>query len=270
MRLLRFGGIGWFVFAGVVWAAIPALRDYMNDEAHLLRPEERAALSAKLRDFENATSHQIFILTTPSLEGMDIETYSLAVAEAWKPGQKGKDNGILIVVAPNERKVRIEVGYGLESAVPDGLAGDIIRERIVPAFRESDYSRGLNDAVDALMAATKGEYIVSPSRRQILPRDLRWWVKRALSLVFALGLFTLIGVGILMAAGRQRIVYEGRGLWEGPPYVGRFGGRGFSRGRRRGSFGGGWLIGGGGGFGGGWFSGGGGGSFGGGGASGSW
>lgn len=244
MRFLRFGGIGGVVFAGVVWAAIPALRDYVNDDAHLLRPEERTALSAKLRDFENATSHQLFILTTSSLEGMDIETYSIAVAEAWKPGQKGKDNGILIVVAPNERKARIEVGYGLEGAVPDGLAGEIIRERMAPAFREGDYARGLNDAVDALIAATKGESIVTPSRRSVTPRE-----PSRLTPLAVLTLF--VGLVILTSPRRRRIVFggRGRGFWGGPPYFGGFGG---------------------GGFGGGGFSGGGGGSFGGGGASGRW
>jgi uncharacterized protein len=249
MRVVRYGLCAWIAIVGALCAAIPTLRDYVNDEANLLRPDERAALTAKLRDFENATSNQIFILTTPSLDGMDIETYSIEVAEAWKAGQKGTDNGIIIVVAPTERKMRIEVGYGLEGAVPDGLAGEIIRDHLVPAFRENAYARGFNDAVDALIAATKGEYTAPMPRNRLVQQVPR----RVAPFIVLMVLIALVAAS---SQKSRRTTFGGRGrnLWGGPPFFG--GGGGF------GGFGGG--------SGGGGFSGGGGGGFGGGGASGSW
>jgi uncharacterized protein len=236
-------------------AAVPQLAGYVNDYADILSNAEEQGLSETVRQFEEQTSNQIFILTTPSLEGRDIEGFSIEVAEVWKPGQKGKDNGILIVVAPNERQYRIEVGYGLEGVVPDGLAGEIGRRHFVPAFRRGDSGGGLRDAVEALMQATRGEYRPEPTppqtRRTPSPRlQKRVTNFAALAVVVCLMLIT--------TAARRRQhgqVIGGKGKGGGF-FIGDFRGGGF--------FGGGFGGGGGG------FGGGGGGGFGGGGASGGW
>lgn len=144
-------------------AIIPPLTGRVIDEASLLTPEQRAELERKLEEIERSTSIQIVIATIPSLDGEPIEDYSVRMAQQWRIGQKGLDNGVVIVVAKAERKVRIEVGYGLESVIPDGLAGRIIREQITPRFRQNDYYGGFNAAVDALVLAARKQYpAVSP------------------------------------------------------------------------------------------------------------
>jgi uncharacterized protein len=139
-------------------AHFPALTGRVVDEAGLLTPDQRQALEKKLEDIERRTSVQIVIATIPSLEGEPIEDYSIRLAQQWRIGQKGLDNGVIILVAKAEHKIRIEVGYGLEPVIPDGLAGRIIREQITPYFRANDYYGGLNAAVDGLVLAAKKEY----------------------------------------------------------------------------------------------------------------
>lgn len=149
-------------------ATIPPLTGRIVDEASLLTPEQRAELERKLEKIERTTSIQIVIVTIPSLDGEPIEDYSVRLAQQWRIGQKGLDNGVVILVAKAERKVRLEVGYGLESVIPDGLAGRIIREQITPRFRQNDYYGGLNAAVDAILLASRKEYpAVSPETPRV-------------------------------------------------------------------------------------------------------
>ena len=138
--------------------SIPPLTGRIVDKADMLSAEQEAALTQKLADIEQQTSVQIVILTIPSLEGEPIEDYSIRVADEWKIGQKKLDNGAMILVSKAERKVRIEVGYGLEPVITDGMAGTIIRERLAPRFRENDFYGGINAAVDGLVLAAKKEY----------------------------------------------------------------------------------------------------------------
>jgi uncharacterized protein len=136
----------------------------------LLKEDQRADLEKKLEEIERTSSVQIVIVTIPSLEGEPLEDYSIRLAEKYRIGQKGLNNGVIILVAKTERKVRIEVGYGLEPVIPDGLAGRIIREQITPRFRENDYYGGLNSAVDGLVLAAHKEYpATSPSTPQPAP-----------------------------------------------------------------------------------------------------
>ena len=219
----------------------------MVDRASLLAPETRRSLEQSLAEFERTTGHQIVVHVTPSLEGMPIEDYSMQVAEAWRIGQKGLDNGVILTVAPNERELRIEVGYGLEGVLPDAITARIIREQITPAFRAGDMDGGVLAGVRAIMAAARGESLPLPAAKP--ERGLPPWIP---SLVFLLVIWFLLSRGGPFWWALLGAAQSGRG-W------GTSAGRGWGGGGFRG----------GGGFGGGGFSGGGGG-FGGGGASGRW
>jgi uncharacterized protein len=140
----------------------PPLKGRVNDYARLLTPEAVAQLEQKLAGFERETSNQVAVLTIPSLQGDDIDPFSIRVAEQWKLGQKGKDNGILLVIAQAERKVRIEVGMGLQGVLPDITASKIIREVMRPHLKSGNFDQAVNVGVDAIMAATRGEFKASP------------------------------------------------------------------------------------------------------------
>lgn len=135
---------------------VPPLQGRVNDAAGVLQPAEREALEQRLRAFESQTQHQFALLTLPTLDGEAIEDFGIRVAEAWKLGAKGKDDGLILLVAVQERRVRIEVGYGLEGEIPDALAGRVIRDVITPRFREGHHAEGINLAFDVLMKAAGG------------------------------------------------------------------------------------------------------------------
>jgi uncharacterized protein len=223
------------------------------DRANLLSPGIRDSLERSLADYERTTGHQIVVHTTPSLEGLEVEDYSIQVAQAWKVGQKGLDNGVILTVAPNEHKVRIEVGYGLEGILPDAIASRIIREQITPRFRSGQMDAGIVAGVRAIEQVIAGEKLPVPTRPTAPKIDWVQLIWILFLVLFVLGrsplLFWLFGTRALSA---RRGPWGGSG-WGGPGGVGGFGRGGF------GGFG----------SGGGGFSGGGGG-FGGGGASGSW
>jgi len=270
---------------------VPALTSRVTDLAGTLTPDQVAALDAKLGAFERAKGSQLAVLVVPTTRPEEIEQYGIRVAEAWKLGRKGVDDGALLLVARDDRKVRIEVGYGLEGVLPDATANRIIDEDIVPRFRDGDYYGGIDAGLDRMMRVIEGEPLPEPARSgsasgvadglgNLLPvllvfalvggsilRRLFGRVAGALATGGLVGFITWLIVGIValsIVAGVVAFIFAavGGGMGSGP------GGRGwYSRGRGGGtgfpgSFGGG-------GFGGGGFSGGGGG-FGGGGASGSW
>lgn len=120
---------------------------YVNDFAQILSPSYRQSLEQELNDFKNETTAEIAVVTIESLEGGSIEDYAVRLFEDWKIGKKEKDNGLLILIAKEDRKIRIEVGYGLEPVITDGRAGRIIREKMQPAFREDNYDQGVDLAV---------------------------------------------------------------------------------------------------------------------------
>jgi len=132
---------------------VPALSAHVNDTAGMLSADERARLEQKLVDYERKTSRQFALLTIDSLDGDDLEGFSIRVAEAWKLGQKGQDNGLVLLVVKNDHKLRIEVGYGLEDRVPDVVASRIINERMVPRIRSGDNDGAVRAGVDALLTA---------------------------------------------------------------------------------------------------------------------
>ena len=110
----------------------------VNDYAGVIGQEQARALEARLAQFEQESGHQVAVLTIPTLEGEDIEGFSIRVAENWKIGKKGFDNGVILVVAVKDRRLRLEVGYGLEGVLPDAIAKQIISDYIVPRFRAQD------------------------------------------------------------------------------------------------------------------------------------
>jgi uncharacterized protein len=274
--------------------AVPPLTGPVTDVAGLLKPDQSAALDAKLRAFEQARGSQVAVLVVPTTQPEDIEQYGIRVAEAWRLGRKGVDDGAILIVAVQDRRVRIEVGYGLEGVLPDATANRIIDGDIVPLFRAGDYYGGISAGVDRMLRVIEGEPLPAPAARspahgvpgllQLLPflfvavfvgssvmRAMFGRVGGAFATGGIVGVLTWLLVGVLLvsfaAAAIAFIValvggFGGGGPGGGGWYSRRHGG-GWGH---PGGFGGG--FGRGGGFGGGWSGGGGG--FGGGGASGSW
>ncbi len=137
---------------------VPPLGGRVNDLAGLLSPETRQRLEQKLAAFESETSNQVAVLTVPSLQGDTIEQFAIRVTDAWRLGQKGRDNGVLLVLAQAERKVRIEVGMGLQGVLPDITAARIIRETMTPSLKSGNFDQAFSAGVDGIMAATRGEF----------------------------------------------------------------------------------------------------------------
>lgn len=214
----------------------PILRNYANDFTSTLSHSELTYLNKMLKDFDDSTSNQIVFLMISSLNGYPLEIYTYEVATRNKIGTAKNNNGILFFVAKEDRKMRIEVGYGLEGALPDALASSILRNEVRPYFKRSNYFKGIDAGINAIISATKGEY----KKETTKDKDIEF------------PLIYLIMFILLLMISRF-----GRGSGGILPWliIGSMGGRHHGSWGSRGSFGG--------------FSGGGG-SFGGGGASGSW
>ncbi len=273
------------IVSGTAYALdVPKLQGYVNDYADMISPSAEAELENELKAFEQTDSTQIAILTIPSLEGEVLEDFSIKVAEAWKIGQKVKDNGVIFLVAKQERKIRIEVGRGLEGRLTDLMAGRIIDLVIKPRFKRGDFDGGFIAGISALIDATRGEFKADrnhrPQKHERSSQILTFLIFGGFILLF-LGSFSRILGGIAGAVGLPLFMYLA-GLPFGLVTLLIFAVLGLSAGiflpvifssggRHRGEgfwYGGGFGGSGGGDFGGG-FSGGGGG-FGGGGASGDW
>ena len=254
----------------------PPLTGRVVDQAHLLSPEQVQDLTSKSAALESQKGAQFVVATVNSLEGYPVEDYGYRLGRAWGIGQKGKDNGVILLVAPNEHKVRIEVGYGATPYITDAMSGLIIRENVIPRFKQNDYGGGIEAGADAIIK----QMSLSPDEAQKnIAAAEQVQQKRQHSggnpLPF---FFWLMVIGFVVLShfrrGRGRRYRSRHGGIS--PWVVLWGLNELNRGSRRSSWdggsswgggGGGWGGGGGGGFGG--FSGGGG-SFGGGGASGSW
>jgi uncharacterized protein len=237
---------------------VPALRGRVNDYAGVMSQDQARSLESQLAQFEQETGHQVAVLTIPTLDGEDIEGFSIRVAENWKIGKKGFDNGVILVVAVKDRRLRLEVGYGLEGVLPDAIAKQITSNYIVPRFRSQDYAGGIIAGIDAVLKVIKNEPLPESARRK--DRNPGYSVNNFAMLIIA---FVMLGIMAFASSSRRRKnqMWATRGRHY-PPIIwggGGFGGGGYSGGG--GFFGGGSDSGG--------FSGGGG-SFGGGGASDSW
>ena len=238
--------LAWGAF-GAEDPELPALSGRVVDQANILTPATEQRLTAQLQAHEKAGGNQVVVATIESLGGETIESYGVRLGRSWGIGQAGDDNGIVLIVAPEERKVRIEVGYGLEGDIPDAIAANIIQAKILPRFWENDFDGGVTAGVTAIIAALGGEYVFEQERSG--RRDRKGG--------FPFGFLWIIVVFVLFGTGRGR---RRRGIGSGLLW-GAILGSALSGGRGGGS--------GSGGFGAGGF-GGGGGSFGGGGASGGW
>ncbi len=152
------------ICATVHAADVPKLQGHVNDYANMISAETKTLIEEQLKSLEQSDSTQIFVLTVPSLEGESIEEFAIKVFDVWKAGQKNKDNGVLLIAAQKERKLRIEVGRGLEGRLTDLVSGRIIDNVMVPKFREGDYNGGFIAGISALVQATKGEYTAEDSQ----------------------------------------------------------------------------------------------------------
>ncbi|OSZ69976.1 methanol dehydrogenase [Sphingomonas sp. IBVSS2] len=261
----------------------PKLTGRVVDDAHLLSPEQAAQLTQLSDEVEKASSRQFVVATIPDLQGYDIADYGYQLGRAWGIGQKGANNGILLLVAPNERKVRIEVGYGLEPIMTDGLSSQIINETIIPRFKAGDMAGGIVAGAQAIGAQMKLPLEAAEQRAQQQQAQVTQTRQKShggggfpVGLIFWGIILVFVILPMLGIFGRRRRrgpwdrPYRGDGgalpiiLWSIASEIGREASRGGGSG-----WGGGGGDGWGGGGGGGGFSGGGG-SFGGGGASGSW
>ncbi len=150
----------------------PALSGRVVDNADLLDGSQEREITRQLEKHESETSNQVVVVTLSRLQGMTIEEYSNRLGRHWGIGQAGRNNGILLVVAPKLRKVRIEVGYGLESDLPDATSRQIIHQEILPAFRNNNYPHGIMAGVDAILAAIAGSYEPQPTPKPLVNRVL--------------------------------------------------------------------------------------------------
>ena len=150
---------------------VPPLQGRVNDYAHLLSPSTINQLEITLRELETTDSTQIVVLTIPSLEGENLESFSLKFAETHGIGQKAFDNGALLLIAKDDRKIRIEVGYGLEGVLTDMIAGRIIRNQITPLFRNGNFDQGVINGIDTMVSVVRGEYNASDATATRSKRD---------------------------------------------------------------------------------------------------
>lgn len=273
---------------------IPPYSARVVDAAGLLQPDEKARIEGKLKAFEERKGSQVAVLIVDTTQPEEIEQYSIRVAEAWKPGRKRTDDGAILLVAKQDRRMRIEVGRGLEGALTDLVSNRIIQETLRPAFRAGEYGAGIEAGVDRMLGVIDGE--------QLPPPDPRWsggGVEEGTNWIAAgvLGVLALVMLAVSAAKGRaassltsggtfgvMALVFTGSlvfalvaalfGMLVGLDTRAARAGNYYSRGRGGpwggGGFGGGGFGGGGFGGGGGGFGGGMGGGFGGGGASGGW
>ena len=228
-------------------------RQLVHDYAHILTDDQRQTLEKKLYTFDDSTSNQIAVVIVPSLQGKDVADFNVELGRAWGVGGKEFNNGIVLLISTTDRKLNIATGYGLEGAIPDVMASQIIQQVIVPNFKGNDYYRGSDEGTDALMLAAQGKYHIA-----------REYGDSGVS--FGTVLFIIIFIIIV-------IIIISKNSGGGGSFMSRRGARPFIWPTSGGS-GGGWISSGGGGWSGGGSSGGfggfGGGGFGGGGASGSW
>jgi uncharacterized protein len=244
---------------------VPPLDGRINDRANLLSPATEQRLTERLASYEKATGHQLAVLTIPTLAGDPLEDFSIRVVEKWKLGKQGKDDGVLLLVVSKDRKMRIEVGYGLEGDLPDALAGRIVRDEMAPRFRQGDFEGGIETALNAIIAKTGGEKLVPNATGSAQPAANATGTRAQSNPLGKLGVFGVVLASLLKFAFVGIFVV----LFVIVMIANLFTGRRTYRRRSGGIFFGGGGFGGGSGGGGGGFSGGGGG-FGGGGASGSW
>ncbi|WP_431201429.1 TPM domain-containing protein [Bradyrhizobium betae] len=198
--VLAFALVLAFVLPAAADVAVPALTGRVVDQTGTLSSSDVAALSQKLRDFETRKGSQVAVLIVPTTQPETIEQFSIRVAEAWKIGRKKIDDGAILIVAKNDRHLRIEVGYGLEGALTDVTSRRIIDEIITPKFRTGDFSGGISDGVDRMIRVIDGEPLPVPSP------TVNFGNLDDLAPLFIVTLFASLGVGGFFRAMLGRLV----------------------------------------------------------------
>ena len=181
----------WLAAVPAVALVLPALSGRVVDEANILDPATRAALTQKIADFEAKTSDQLVVVTLKSLQGTSIEDFGVELGRRWRIGQKDTNNGVLLIVVPSERKVRIEVGYGLEGTLTDAVSKLIIENAIIPRFRANDVPGGVSRGVDDIISVLSGDAEEWKQRAARRPDPTPPW-GTILILILAFGVFALV------------------------------------------------------------------------------
>jgi uncharacterized protein len=230
---------------------VPPIRGRVSDYANVLQSNQIQVLEAQLAQLERDTGHQVAVLTIPTLSGEDLEGFSIRVAESWKIGKKGFDNGVILLVAVKDRRLRLEVGYGLEGVIPDAIAKRVTADYIVPYFRQQDYGGGIVAGIAAVDKILRKEPLPESARKKAQSRGNNLSFPVMLAITFA-----VLGLMAFAAnSNRQRSgMWATRGRRQGPMIFGGpggWGGGGFSGGGGFGGSGSDIFSGGGGGFGGG-------------------
>lgn len=193
--------LAWLALAPALAALeVPYLAGRVNDLADLMADDVEQRITAKLAAFEEATGAQVAVLTIPSLEGEVLEEYSLRVAETWGLGRAEEDDGVLLLVARDDRKMRIEVGYGLEGRLTDLQSGRILRNVLRPAFREGEFGRGIEEGVDLIVATLQGDDVIPADPPRRVTSDAPW-PARILGLLLFLGFLSLFMLSALFSSG---------------------------------------------------------------------
>jgi uncharacterized protein len=187
--------------------SLPKPAGRIADLANVIDAATEADLDRRLDELEQKTTSEIALVTVPSLDGVPVEDYAVRLFKEWGIGQAKSDNGVLVLVAPNEREMRIEVGYGLEGVLPDGLAGEVIREQFIPRFRDNDYNGGIRDGVVRVIEIVEKEQVLSAEEIARLndaglPDDEPWWI-----LIPFMGLFVAIGFTMVGIGARTKTVF---------------------------------------------------------------
>lgn len=180
--------------------ALPGLTGHVVDRAEILSPAAESALSARLEAHETATSNQIVVVTLPDLMGRTIEDWGLMLGRGWGIGQAEKNNGIVFLIAPNERELRIEVGYGLEGDLTDAAAGAIIRNEIVPHFKAGDMEAGITAGVDAIIGTLDKTYKPQP----VVGERPNWAIVQRFEDYFAVAMFLFVFGLIFLTSWRRK------------------------------------------------------------------
>jgi uncharacterized protein len=199
---------------------LPAPQGRVNDFANLLDEATEARLDQLLRQVEDQTTAEIAVATVPTLQGLSVEDYAERLFRTWGIGQEKVDNGVLVLVAPTEREMRIEVGYGLEGVLPDGLAGEIVRTVFLPRFREDDYPGGITAGVERVAEIVRRNHVLTPEERQAMDdaaseRPPMWLMVPFFGIFIGFGAF-MAGLGIGGKVGFPLIF---GGLFGGIPFV---------------------------------------------------